>query len=150
MKTLRIENRWNKESSNFAIASFQTFKLQQSLHALHVLAPPHNLRPNQPARKGLLFCFNPCECIQCHYILYNSQVLSTSVFFYVSGAQTDTWNHSWTTAREHHQWLWSRALQESSGPCSRGSGMNRHVSLLSHFCNSTKTSPFSVIPSNCK
>ncbi len=81
MKTLRIENRWNKESSNFAIASFQTFKLQQSLHALHVL-PPHNPRPNQPARKGLLFCFNPCECIQCHYILYNSRVLSTSGFFF--------------------------------------------------------------------
>lgn len=57
-------------------------------------------------------------------------VIQQHVFIFdVSGAQTDTWHNSRTTAGEHHQWLWSGALQKSSSPRIRGFGMNRHADM---------------------
>ncbi len=94
MKTLRIENRWNKESSNFAIASFQTFKLQQSLHALHVLHPPQPPPQTNLPEKDYYFALTPVNVYSAIIFYIILRCYLHLFFFYVSGAQTDTWNHS--------------------------------------------------------
>ncbi len=150
MKTLRIENRWNKESSNFAIVSFQTFKLQQSLHALHVLQPP------QPPPKPT--CQKRVQAQDYYFALTLVNVYSAIIFYIILGCYLHLFFCMYQEHRQTHGTTREPLLENITSDYDlelfRKAQARAAEDLvwtdMSHFCNSTKTSPFSFIPSNCK